>query len=461
MNENNAQTHERTHARTNGSSRRLILFTRYPIPGSTKTRLIPALGEKGAADLQREMTEHTLKNLRPLIDEGVNIEVRYEGGDVDRMTDWLGQDMALASQGQGDLGVRMEQSFKEAFADGAGKAVIVGSDCPDLAADDVREAFILLENNLVVLGPAFDGGYYLIGIRSKVSGNLFRTIFSGVPWGSSQVLSRTVNALAEAGIGLGLLDEKGDVDEPEDLVLWERYKSRSRSQSKSADHFSISVILPVLNEGKRIGGLLNSLKEYDLEVNVVDGGSIDETADVCCGAGVAMITSPPGRAAQMNAGAGKASGRILLFLHVDTELPRGFPEMVRGVITKGNVGGAFSFGVDEKTIPMRIVELAANFRSRHLGIVFGDQAIFVRADLFRKIGGFPDLPVMEDYELVRSLRKQGRFVILPRKAVTSARRWRANGVGRMILINQAVTWLYMLGVSADRLARWYKRATKN
>lgn len=452
---------------------RLILFTRYPVPGSTKTRLIPALGEQGAADLQREMTEHTLENIRPLLNKGVRIEVRYEGGGPGVMARWLGEDLAFAPQGEGDLGERMERAFQEAFAQGERKVVLVGSDCPDLTTEDLRDAFNILDSNPVVLGPARDGGYYLIGMRTESPDGLFPILFSNIPWGTGEVLSRTVNSLADAGLDTGLLDEKNDVDEPSDLVYWEkiqkvkcrvqsaeyRAQTRSRSDIPILSTATISVIVPTLNEEERIGETLRQIGDEDLEIIVADGGSIDKTVEVCRKAGVKVIDSQPGRAVQMNAGAAEASGQILLFLHADTRLPAGFPGMVRGVISSGAAGGAFSFGTDWDIFPMRVVAWGANLRARFFGIVFGDQGIFARADWFRKVGGFPDIPLLEDFELVRALKKNGRFQILQGKAVSSARRWKNRGIWRTTLTNQAITLLYLVGVNPEKLDRWYRGET--
>lgn len=457
--------------------RRLIIFTRYPVPGITKTRLIPALGEQGAADLQREMTEHTINTVRPLMDEEVRIEIRHEGGDQCEMADWLGEDLSFHPQDRGDLGARMAQAFRTSFLDGAGKTVVIGSDCPELTSGDVREAFNILDSNPVVLGPARDGGYYLIGIRASAPDRLFQALFSDIPWGSGNVLTRTVNTLADAGIDIGLLDEKNDVDEPEDLVHWERKlriqkpefrsqkegrvnsktRTRSRTWTSITSTATISVIIPTLNEKDRIGKLISFLEEYNVEIVVADGGSTDGTKDLCQRAGVKVLSSKAGRAMQMNTGAYEATGQILLFLHADTILPEGFPEMVRGPLTRGAIGGAFSFGTDLNTISMRIIERMANLRTRILGIVFGDQAIFTRADVFRRLGGYPDLPVMEDFELIRTMKREGQIAQLPQIAVSSARRWKTNGVWRTTFMNQVITWLYLLGVSPDKLAGWYRK----
>lgn len=451
---------------------RLIIFTRYPIPGLTKTRLIPALGEEGAAELQRAMTRHTVQCVRPLMAEGVGIEVRHDGGSPTLMERWLGKDLCYELQGEGDLGVRMERAFCESSWSGALMTVIIGTDCPDLCADDIKEAFILLESNPVVIGPATDGGYYLIGINADALEPLHNTVFSGIEWGTGGVFSGTVNALAEAGIVPGLLDEKTDVDEPEDLIHWEKIhraeeecvalKSRTRTEPRSSIHStaSISVIIPTLNEENMIGEAIERLPMSEVEIIVADGGSTDRTADICREKGVRLVTSSPDRASQMNAGAGSASGQILLFLHADTRLPDGFEKVVRGVIASGGTGGAFAFGTDLDVFSMKLIGWAANVRARHLGIVLGDQAIFSRVDAFRKVGGFPEIPFMEDLEFVRCLKRQGKFVILRQRAVSSARRWRINGIWKTTLMNQAVMWLYLLGVGPKVLTRWYRSKEK-
>jgi rSAM/selenodomain-associated transferase 1 len=138
----------------------LIVFTRYPEPGKTKTRLIPLLGAKGAADLQRKMTEHTLSQVKRLSTRReLSIEIRYEGGDKHLMQSWLGQNFECRPQSSGNLGQRMKRSFEDAFGAGATTVVIIGTDIPEITESIIEKAFSVLQQKNMALGPAKDGGY--------------------------------------------------------------------------------------------------------------------------------------------------------------------------------------------------------------------------------------------------------------------------------------------------------------
>jgi rSAM/selenodomain-associated transferase 2 len=227
----------------------------------------------------------------------------------------------------------------------------------------------------------------------------------------------------------------------------------------------ISVIIPVLNEAERIERAISSITPSTYtEVIVVDGGSTDCTVKLAQGLGVKVLTSPAGRAAQMNAGAAVATGEILVFLHADTLLPPGFDVLIRAVLQSAKhpkqpmpIAGAFSLRIDAPLTRLRWVERGVNWRSRWFQMPYGDQAIFLRADTFEKIGGFPDLPIMEDFELVRRLKPLGSIVIVSTSVVTSARRWLQRGVLKTTLINQLVILGYFLGVRSTRLAQLYRQ----
>lgn len=197
---------------------RLIIFTRYPEPGKTKTRMIPALGAEKAAALQRQMTEHTLIQVRELQNRPITVEVRFAGGDMTRMAQWLGLDLVYQSQGEGDLGTRMARSLDLAFQNDIDHAVIIGTDCPGLNAQIMAEAFRLLhQSHDLVLGPALDGGYYLLGLRYFIP-----ELFININWGTAEVLQQTVEIANQLKLSIAYLPDLADVDRPEDLPVWEK-----------------------------------------------------------------------------------------------------------------------------------------------------------------------------------------------------------------------------------------------
>jgi hypothetical protein len=211
------------------SLNRLIIFTRYPEPGKTKTRLIPALGPEGAADLHRKMVDSTLTWARQLKNNSaVSLEFCYEGGDERRVRQWLGSDIPCCRQVNGDLGARMARAFTEAFSAGMGRVIIVGTDCPGLTGGLVRTACEALMDNDVVLGPAKDGGYYLIGLRKPMP-----QLFGGIPWGTGEVLPKTLGIAADLKLQVFLLESLDDVDRPEDLAIWEQKKCLKLKKMKN------------------------------------------------------------------------------------------------------------------------------------------------------------------------------------------------------------------------------------
>lgn len=229
--------------------------------------------------------------------------------------------------------------------------------------------------------------------------------------------------------------------------------------STTASNRSISIIIPTLNEAKNLPRTLQALQTtLAVEVTVVDGGSLDSTISVAESWGAKVICSPvSGRAYQMNVGAAVAQGDILLFLHADTRLPSGFDRLVRQTLLQPKViAGAFELAIDGKTLGLRLVEWGVHVRSHLCQMPYGDQAIFMSVDMFRAIGGFPELPIMEDFELMRRLKRRGRIAIAPDTVLTSDRRWQKLNVCRTTLINQAIILGYLLGVSPTRLADWYR-----
>ncbi len=229
----------------------------------------------------------------------------------------------------------------------------------------------------------------------------------------------------------------------------------------SSVRLSVAVILPVRNEAAVLEAVLADLlvRHDPLEVIVVDGGSRDASHAIADGFSsrypVRVFNAPAGRALQMNAGAAAASADILLFLHADTRLPPGALDAVRAAVSAGHVWGRFDVRFDGKRPAYRIIEWFMNRRSALTGIATGDQTIFVRRDIFESFGGYAPIALMEDIEFSRRLKRRGRPARLADAVTTSARRWERYGVVRTVLRMWGLRFLFWVGVSPTRLARWY------
>lgn len=228
----------------------------------------------------------------------------------------------------------------------------------------------------------------------------------------------------------------------------------------------ISVIIPIYNEApqadfylERLAKQVESIPAEALEIILVDGGSQDQTWEICQAYPFALFRSPrSGRAGQMNFGAEGAKGDIFLFLHLDSQLPPDFTQGIQAVLAQPGVGaGAFRFRVDLEGRRYRLLEHLVNLRSQLCRLPYGDQGLFMKKETFWALGGFADLPIMEDYDLVRRLGRQRRIALAPLALVTSGRRWRKLGFWKTGAINQLMILGYHGGVSPTRLARWYSR----
>ena len=228
----------------------------------------------------------------------------------------------------------------------------------------------------------------------------------------------------------------------------------------------ISVIIPALDEEASIARVIRSCREAGPgEVIVVDGGSRDRTAEIARARADAVIAAPRGRAAQMNAGAAAARGEVLLFLHADTLLPGGSVPAVLGALQDpGVIGGAFRVHLAASPDAGRYVRATLRITGWMIGAraavsrsYSGDQAIFVRAEAFRAVGGYPEIPLMEDVELSRRMRRAGKSVLLPLRVETSGRRWEAWGPLKTVLFMWRLRIGYLLGRAPSRCAEAYRR----
>jgi rSAM/selenodomain-associated transferase 2 len=242
------------------------------------------------------------------------------------------------------------------------------------------------------------------------------------------------------------------------VITFVKEQTRVLTNSTAA----ISIILPVLNETGRINELITHLRglRFDAarEIIVVDGDPLGGTITAIQDSGVITSIAGKGRARQMNCGASFASGDVLLFLHADTFLPADALVRVKAAMDDGRyVAGAFDLGIHTERRIFRITEKYVALRTRVTRVPFGDQAIFIRKSYFGKIGGYKDIPLMEDVEIMRRIGKRGdKIFIVPERVMTSARRWEQEGILYCTLRNWALQLSYALGVPTERLAKWYK-----
>ncbi len=409
----------------------LVVLTRFPVAGKAKTRLIPALGAEGAANHQKMMTEFIIDQARKT---GVHIEVRFTDGSTEQMRNWLGDDIYYKEQGTGDLGERMSRAISENLnhSNNAIKRVgIIGSDCPDFRTSDMIHFFTELENNPVVIGPAFDGGYYTIGMRKH-----HPELFSGIDWGTGKVFEQTLKV---AKTPIKFLQKLSDVDELHDLVP------------------KISVIIPSLNEEKTIQKTIESAKQvYFTEIIVSDGGSTDQTKEIAESLGAKVVLSKQGRGQQQQTGFEASSGELIVLLHADTILPKNWDKLVRAALDNEKTAiTAFKLAISESGFSYKMVSYFANLRSVWAKMPYGDQSFAIRKSTLLKIGGVPNRVLMEDVYLVREALKIGELSLISASVKTSARRWKKYGVLKTTAFNQLILWADSLGASDIDLKNVY------
>ena len=221
----------------------------------------------------------------------------------------------------------------------------------------------------------------------------------------------------------------------------------------------IAVVIPALHEADRIGAAVRSAREPEVDVIVADGGSVDATGQRAQEEGATLVRSEPGRARQLAAGATAAGAvDVLCFLHADTLLPLGWSDAVRRALSDpGVAGGAFALRFEGEGARLRFIEAWVHVRVRLFRLPYGDQALFLRRGVLEAMGGVPQVPFMEDLDLVRGIRRGGRLALLSETVSTSPRRYEGRGFARTVFRNFVALVAWRLGVDRARVAAWYRR----
>ncbi len=429
------------------TSKTVLLFTRIPHAGTTKTRLMPFLKPEECLNLHYAFMADEISEICKVADK---LEVFYyddesvTDDDRDDFRSFLMEEVKIPCETSAQRGNTIFERMKNAFADsfdecGQGKKILVGCDLPCLKAEDLHIAFLGLDENEVVINPTEDGGYCLIGMNE-----LEPHVFEVEGDGANTVLQDTLEKCRLCGLKVTLAKVMQDVDVPKDLYRLSKAKNQLATESLTRsfiDNFdesrfelsgcagmTVSVIVPVYIEEKTIETFLEALEEITncAEVIFVDGGSSDATVSIleeCLPKNSKLIEVSKGRAHQMNEGVKVASGEALMFLHADCIPPKNMIDEVRRVLAYAN-WGCFGVKFDDPDPLMKICQIISNNRIRDRKVVFGDQGIFIKRKLFDEIGGFPEIPIMEDYQLSLTLKERGEKIGIARGLITtSARRY--------------------------------------
>jgi rSAM/selenodomain-associated transferase 2/rSAM/selenodomain-associated transferase 1 len=442
----------------------IVLFTKYPEKGAVKSRLSRYYGEDFSVDLSRTFIMDTLDTL---LKGHYSYRVAvYPDNKKSEMIDEFGSSHSYIPQMGSDLGERMKNAMVDLYNDGFRSILVIGSDIPDLPNHILESAFQALENHDAVIGPSVDGGYYLIGMQET---KFLPDVFEGLKWGTNTVFQDTTKIFKDNGYSLHILPTWRDVDRPEDLEdLIRRNENTEFRDSytmaflRNAMSCQFSIIIPVLNESGMINDTIEHVRSIpgsnNGEIIVVDGNPRGNTIEAVQNNQVVKLVSKQGRGNQMNAGADVARGNILIFLHADTRLPRDAFEHIVSIMNNDSyVGGAFDLGIDSDRFILRLIERAASLRSRITKIPYGDQVIFMGKDYFKDLGGYKSIPIMEDVDLMKRVKKRkDRICIIRDKVLTSSRRWDEEGAIYGTLRNWLLITLYFFGVPPTRLVKYYQ-----
>ena len=480
------------------TSQSLILFTRLPILGKTKTRLVPHIGEEGALQVHWAILKDFSALWKKLErkEKRVSLLLFYDVPKGIAAEQWetalnclktLFPKATFQRQEGKDIFDKMENAFRYSFSNGSSFSYLVGADIPFMEEAHFYRVFALGRKGRQVLGGSLDDGYYGIGLQRRIEPELLHACFSyqavqenrtilaasslrngrSIPKGKAiraiqkeSPFSYTRKILEKSKIPLSLLEKKRDVDEGQDLNAYRSMLPYDMALRKSsfgealAENAKISVIIPCYKEGRLVRRMEKQLRPYkkELEILFVDGGENHFSGEY------RVIPSKKGRAIQMNLGAEESSGDILFFLHCDSILPKGFTKEIQEGI-KHSLAGCLGIRFKKPSPLMGICSFISNHRVLDRKVMFGDQGIFVDRDCFFAMGAFPILPLMEDYQFSLNLKKRGIIPYLAKKRIiTSDRRFQGNFIHKLSLMwkMNRLRARYRKGEDIEQLAKEYR-----
>ncbi len=426
----------------------LIIFMRCPEPGRVKTRLAAAIGQERASRVYEKLARMTLGVAADFAGShpDVTVFIFYDPPEKSlQMEQRFPGPWNFMPQRGPHLGLRMGNAIQQVMARGFGPVVLVGSDLASPSQEDYAKAFEALQGGLVPLGPAEDGGFYLIGLNGYCP-----SPFEPRQWGEGAILERTRRLLHAEGFHTRDLPIKRDVDRKEDLeCLHGHFFHESQ----------LSVIIPTVADPGEIQWRSREMQRQlwpgdEIVISSAEGGPPCPQAGE--GHVFRCVQGPKGRGRQLNRGALAAGNNLLLFLHDDSVPPPQFPYLVRKALQKEEVSlGCFSLRFRPSSPSLELIARWANIRSAFMGMPYGDQGLFCRREIFDKVSGFQQPFIFEDVEFVRSCKSHGKLEILNAPVTSSSRRYLRKGVLKTALHNHFMVLLYCLGMDNRKLYDLY------
>ena len=432
----------------------LIIFVRNPVLSAVKTRLASTIGDDRALRVYQRLLEHTRSTT-------LGIKARkllYYSDQIDTSDAWDNDAYDKRLQVGNNLGERMRQAFETAFmefaSDTNNKVVIIGSDCMEITPGVIEAAFDLLDDRDIAIGPASDGGYYLLGMK-----RLHPELFEGKAWSTGTVLNDTLEDAERLGLSHTELPVLSDMDDIDDLL-----RSPLRRMAGSSVPLKLSIIIPTRNEASTIEKTIKMLAARSTganikEIIVVDGESADGTAGIAAKAGACVVNSRKGRGCQLQIGGSVARGDVLYFLHVDCVPPRGFDRLILDAVRVGYRAGCFKLRFDMVHPVLRLTAWFSRFR--HQWFRVGDESLFVEKALFVGAGGYdPSRAIMEDTEIIPRLAKLAAFTVIPQPIISSARRYVERGIFRLQALYVILRIMDIEHHDSNVLEQFYSRFVK-